>query len=86
MAVRAICFRTDIERDLNSTSAINVAVTVVIIGSQTGNYVDPKVPMNITNVDVSGNQQMITDISVKVKTELEANGVTFIPSDSVQVL
>ena len=86
MAVKAICWCKDIERNTGNNQAINVAITMVIIGADLGNYIIPEVPWNAMSVDVTSKNQMLNDIAAKAKAELQANGVTFQASDTVAVM
>lgn len=86
MATRVVVFRTDIERSPVNVTQVNVAVTAVIIGAQTGNYLIPDVKTLVQNVDVANDATMRNQIGASIQAELVANGVTFSSSDSVQVL
>jgi hypothetical protein len=85
MATRAVVMRTDLERNHENPAQLNMAVTAVILG-EIGAYGGPDVKTLVSNVDVANDANMKNQIAAAIKTELEANGVVFIASDSVLVL
>ena len=85
MAVKAIAYVTDIQRNEGNNNALNLAVTVTVLGANIGTFVNPDNPTTIMNVDVSTKANMLADVNAKVKTFCQDNGVTF-GADTVVVM
>ena len=86
MATRVFAHITDIERAAGQEQQISAAVSAVILGPLEGQYNIPEVKLLITDIAQAGGNQMRADIVAKVKAQLQAGGLTFAGSDTVDML